>query len=108
MENNQAQIRKVENQLCEWGMVMGGCFDGYPPMRIWKGIHELCLGDNDETRMFVCSDCLNFNYINDEEKLEGRDYNLDLIDREALNKWNNEQEKRDMKRAEYLERNPRK
>lgn len=96
---------KRETQLCEWGMMMGECFDEYPPSRIWKGIHEVGLPkDGKFSVIHVCSDCLNFYYINDDEKEEGEDYELDCIDNEALKKWDDDRPKRDVKRASYLEK----
>lgn len=92
-------------QLCEWGMMMGECFDEYPPSRIWKGIHEVGLPKEDKfSVIYVCSDCLNFYYINDEDKLEDDDYDLSLIDREALKKWDDDKSKRDIKRVAYLKK----
>jgi len=99
---------KTQTQYCEWGMVDGCCFDEYPPIRIWKGVHEVGLPkEGNLSVIFVCSYCLNLHYIDDEDKEEGEDYDLDIIDREALDKWNSEESKRNIKRAEYLERNSR-
>ncbi len=92
-----------KGQDCEYGMTMGLCFDEYPPFRIWKARHEVHL-PKENSHIYLCSDCLNFYYIDDEDKVQDDDYDLTHIDKEALEKWNSEASKRLEKRAEYLEK----
>lgn len=100
-------MNKNDLGYCEWGMVTGACYDGHPPFKIWKAKHEVSLLKEDGSSdgvIYVCSDCLNYYYIEDEEKQEGEHYVLSNIDKKALDKWNKEEKDRDHKRAEYLNR----
>jgi hypothetical protein len=106
IEGNEVIDMKDDLGFCEWGLVTSLCYDGYPPFKIWKAKHELILiNENGSTDTInLCSDCLNFYYIDNEEKEENTDYDLSHIDKKALNKWNKEESDRIIKRAEYLER----
>lgn len=99
-------MKKEDIIYCDWGLVTSVCYDEHPPFKIWKGIHELILINEDgkTDTINVCSDCLNFYYINNEEKEEGRDFDLSHIDKEALDKWNKEEPDRQIKRAQYLKK----
>jgi len=94
-----------KGELCEFGACYGICFDEYPPFRIWKARHEVFLPDTKET-MYVCSYHLNIEFIDNEEKEEGIHYELDNIDKKALEEWDDDASKRESKYAEYLDRDP--
>lgn len=72
---------KSSKQLCEYGEVTGECNEG----RVRIGIHEIA--DSTGRRLVICSDHLLFEYIEDETKEEGRDYELISVDKKALDHY---------------------
>ena len=72
---------KSSKQLCEYGEVTGECNEG----RVRIGIHEIA--DSTGRRLSICSDHLLFEYIEDETKEEGRDYELVFVDKKALDNF---------------------
>ena len=88
-----------KGQYCEYGMVYGICCDEYPPFIIAKAQHEVSELKETNPTSYVCSYCLNSFFIDNEEREEGDDYELIYVNQKKLDEFD---DKRQMRRAEYL------